>query len=84
MLSKKKAKDLWKEWVEAEAVILISKSKGATSSVTKIAGDIRIVDALFASLAERMMTNKIHTRDELVDLIDKAIKAKEMRDNESK
>lgn len=84
MLSKKKAKDLWKEWIDAEAEIHITKSKGAMSSATKIVGDIRIVDTLFASLAERMMTNKIHTRDELVRLIDNAIKAREMSNNESK
>jgi hypothetical protein len=84
MLSKKKAKDLWNEWVNAEAEIHITKSKGTISSATKIVGDMIMVDTLFASLAERMMTNKIHTRDELVRLIDNAIKAKEMSNNESK
>lgn len=84
MLSKKKSKELWKEWVDAEAEIHIYKSKSAISSTTKIVGELPIIDTLFASLVERIMTNKIHTRDELVRLIDSAVKAKEMCDNESK
>lgn len=82
MLSRKESK-LFKEWVDSEAEIHITKSKGAMSSATKIVGDIRIVDTLFASLAERMITNKIHTRDELVRLIDNGIKARDLA-NESK
>lgn len=88
MLSKKKVKDLWKEWVDAEATMSITKRKGDTSCATVISGDKMMVDTLFSSLTSKLINFGMYTKEELFRLIEAGIKAeakaREMSDNESK
>lgn len=88
MLSKKKAKDLWKEWVDAEATISITKRKGATACSTVISGEKTMVDTLISSLTSKLISFGMYTKEELFSLIEIGIKAeakaREMSDNESK
>ena len=88
MLSKKKVKEVWKEWVDAEATMSITKRKGATSCATVINGDKMMVDTLFSSLTTKLISFGLYTKEELFHLIESGIKAeakaKELVDDESK
>ena len=88
MLSKKKAKDLWKEWIDAEATMSITKRKGDAACATIINGDKMMIDTLFSRLTSKLISFGMYTKEELFHLIETGIKAeakaKEMRNNESK